>query len=688
MKTILIYPPVSDPAYPPLGIASLAGFLKSKGEDVQLLDINLPSYGFLLQREHLVQCLSQLETRLGELDARPTLERDEAREYTVVAKAVMWGDEIVDNIEQALEEVSLLATYESREKYSRVALTITRAMTMVAAAHHPASWTPRSLDFCELSAGLRGVINAALDPRINFFLPYLKLRASYVARCAPRIVGLSVNYYSQLAPAIALSSMLKVVATDVIVLLGGAFVSAFRERWEMLMPLGEFVDGLIPFEGELPLLDLILAVRKGRSLAEIPGLLHFRDNKCRYKEPGEPLKEPPPPDFDGLPVKSYLSPRVTLPYATSRGCYWNRCTFCTHHLSYRQGHHRKSTERVVDELKHLSKKYGASDFYFIDEALPLTTARGLADVVYRDRLRWHWFSEARFEPALDGNVIENLAKGGCVMLLFGLESAVPRVLQLMGKGTDPDVAARVLEECTRFGIRTFPMFFMGFPGETHQEAGQTVEFVESNADNITHVGFSNFRLLRGSHVSADPAAFGVIVRDMVKGGDLSLHSDYDVTSGMSAEEAVRIVVQTMKRPKIEALIEQPLVTRSHLAYLPHARETKRPEAETSLDETYCPRLKTGLRALTLSHNLEALEASHTTEREPKPPPSAGQSAVYLYDYRGSDVLEVGEHGVVLASLCNGQRTVAEILDLVGKDNRPVATAFLSGLRVRRMIDFA
>lgn len=608
----------------------------------------------------------------------------------MVARSVMWGEEVIDNIQQALDAISLPATYDDREKYAVVALTITRAMTMVAAAHYPASWTPRTLDLCNSSADLQDVIEAALDPKINFFLPFLKSRISYIARCAPCIVGLSVNYCSQLAPAIAVSSLLRAMIDDVVIIFGGAFISAFRNRWSALMRLGGFIDGLIPFEGEQPLLDLILSVRENRSIAEVPGLVHFTADKCLYNKPGEPPQEPPLPDFDGLPVGKYLSPRLILPYSTSRGCYWNRCTFCTHHLPYRKGGHcRKSVERVVDELKYLSSKYGASDFYLVDEALPLATARGLADAVCKNSLGWRWFSEARFEPALDGEMIDKLAKGGCIMLLFGLESAVPRVLRLMDKGTDPAVAARVLARCTRSGIRTFPMFFIGFPGETREEAKQTVEFVESNVDHITHAGFSNFRLFRGSRVFADPDAFGITIRDGIKGNTLSLHSEYDVVSGMSADEAVRTVDQIMRREKIEMLIELPLVTRSHLVYLPHPCKTKRSEADRMLDRAYRPRLKSGLKTLSLNHNLEMLEALYTAGRESGSQllqQSTGkQRASYLYDFRGSVALEVGEHGVVLATLCDGHRTVAEILDLVGEDNRSIAADFLAGLHARRMI---
>jgi len=53
MKTLLVFPPASDPAHPPLGIASLAGYLRDKGQDVTLLDLNISAYHhFLSGGEH------------------------------------------------------------------------------------------------------------------------------------------------------------------------------------------------------------------------------------------------------------------------------------------------------------------------------------------------------------------------------------------------------------------------------------------------------------------------------------------------------------------------------------------------------------------------------------------------------------------------------------------------------------
>ena len=63
------------------------------------------------------------------------------------------------------------------------------------------------------------------------------------------------------------------------------------------------------------------------------------------------------PNFDDLPLNKYLMPYPVLPYMASRGCYWGKCTFCTHSFIYDSHYRKENEERVADELHHLGKKY-------------------------------------------------------------------------------------------------------------------------------------------------------------------------------------------------------------------------------------------------------------------------------------------------------------------------------------------
>ena len=82
VKALLIFPPASDPAHPPLGIAALAGYLREKGEQVDLLDLNLMSYEYLLSSRHINTCIQKIEHRISELERSQHLADDEAVEFS------------------------------------------------------------------------------------------------------------------------------------------------------------------------------------------------------------------------------------------------------------------------------------------------------------------------------------------------------------------------------------------------------------------------------------------------------------------------------------------------------------------------------------------------------------------------------------------------------------------------------
>jgi len=42
-----------------------------------------------------------------------------------------------------------------------------------------------------------------------------------------------------------------------------------------------------------------------------------------------PIDDLPTPDFRDLPLDQYLSGELVLPIAPTRGCYFEKCGFCT-----------------------------------------------------------------------------------------------------------------------------------------------------------------------------------------------------------------------------------------------------------------------------------------------------------------------------------------------------------------------
>ena len=100
-----------------------------------------------------------------------------------------------------------------------------------------------------------------------------------------------------------------------------------------------------------------------------------------------------------------------------------------------------------------------------------------------------WGGCMRFEKVIDPPLLETARRGGCAMILYGLESASQRVMDFMVKGTQLPVIDRVLRQSHEAGIWNHTFFFFGFPGETLDDAQQTVNFLYEHKQHINSAGF-------------------------------------------------------------------------------------------------------------------------------------------------------------------------------------------------------
>ncbi len=296
------------------------------------------------------------------------------------------------------------------------------------------------------------------------------------------------------------------------------------------------------YEGETAFLQLVEAVGAGRSLKDVPNTL-YRDasgvhvSALTYSENMEAL---PPPDFEGLPLDKYFLPDKILPYLATRGCYWGRCEFCDHGEGYTAGSRSKKIQKILDEIQHLRDKYKASHFHFTDESYPPALFRKLCRGLIERNMNIAWTTHMRYEKSLlDEPVWEDAKQSGCKYLHVGYESGNERVLKLMDKATTTEVITRSLQLSARAGIWNHAMGFFGFPGETREEALDSINFLARNKDIVHSVGFGTFDLSRHTPVAKNPDKWGVTPYINPE-WDLALDFYYTVKNGLSIEEAERV----------------------------------------------------------------------------------------------------------------------------------------------------
>ncbi|HEX5417972.1 MAG TPA: radical SAM protein, partial [Chloroflexota bacterium] len=226
--------------------------------------------------------------------------------------------------------------------------------------------------------------------------------------------------------------------------------------------------------------------------------------------------------------------------AMARGCYFGKCAFCNVGYGEAEVFTQLRGDALLEQVLTLSERHGSRRIFFVDEAMPPRLMRALAPRLEELGSSLRWGGCMRFERILDQPFFELSARGGCCMVMFGLESASQPVVELMVKGTKQENVGRILRESHAAGVWNHTFFFFGFPGETLEDAQTTVNFVYANGERINSASMGTFLLERYAPAHAYPKAFGITRVIENPDADLGFYFDYEVASGMDAALAERV----------------------------------------------------------------------------------------------------------------------------------------------------
>lgn len=516
MKIALIYPPTCDPTAPYLAVPMLTGFLRESGVEVLPVDANVEAYDRLLRREPLVELSERALDRLAKLERRASLDHVGRRLYAQLWRAR--GDALAapDGIDEARAILKDPTRFFDPVDYERAVETIESALRLVSAAHAPLELTfsgyrtPFALTTPEEIANDAAPDRDPFDDYVrNVLVP--RLVAEKVDA-----VGISSCFPGQLQPAYAFALKIKELLPHVHLTCGGPGITQLFIRLkgrDLLRALGPF-DSAVVFEGEHALLGLCRALDEKRDFRGLPNVVH-RDALMGAKwtpgEGAEDLRVLPAPDFDGLPLDLYFSPHLTLPYDPTRGCYWGKCTFCHYGLaetgtaSYRE----RGAERAVDHLQALREKYGTRWFYLSQDSVAPKTLLKIANEISRRGLDLKWATDLKPEKYLTAERAQALRDGGGVACALGVESANPRVLQLIDKGAPVSTVKETIRHLSDAGLAVEAMCFTDFPTETYREAMDTLRMLEELHDEVALYIVGEFDLTHGALVAQEPGKFGI-----------------------------------------------------------------------------------------------------------------------------------------------------------------------------------
>ncbi len=507
-KTLLIFPPQWIPLNPHFSLCSLAGYLKGEGHDVVVEDINIKFYRHILTPEFLdysagkarnsYEYLRQkLMVTMARKDTSLSAHYESARILEIeklfnqkgglfhkVKADLPRAFSVIDNPEKFYDPFELVQAFNIFD----------RAMEIASLPYFPARIKLNDFYTPLFPLSMQGIIDFTSHKDENMFLSFMKKEATRLLKHKASLIGISINSPTQLFPGLTLARILMEKKPERCHLnIGGNYFTRLKEV--LLQHPGFFrlfADSVILGEGQKPLKSLIEALERRDGFNGVPSLVYVDQERGEpihtFREKPVALNDLHHQVLDGMPLEHYFVPEPVISLQSSKGCYWQQCTFCDTDFGIEPD--IKSVERLVDEMKFLNKSYGIKHFEFIDESIKPEYMDAMARRLIEEKLEITWFSNARSERAFNRERLELYKRSGLVMLLWGIETGSPRIFKLINKGVDFDHRLHILKDSYLAGIWNFAYIFFGLPTETREEAEMTINLIRDNTDIIHSYGRS------------------------------------------------------------------------------------------------------------------------------------------------------------------------------------------------------
>lgn len=342
---------------------------------------------------------------------------------------------------------------------------------------------------------------------------------------APDLIGITIPFPGNVYGALRIARIVKTELPSARIVLGGGYVNT--ELRQLTDPrIFDFCDYITLDDGERPLLLLIDHLRDKQK----PLLRTYVRERGKVVRKSSPEltdlhhRDTGTPTYAGLDLGSYVSlfemlnPMHRLwadgrwnKLTVAKGCYWKKCTFCDLSLDYIARYETATADLLVDRIESLVKETGQTGFHFVDEAAPPAALRALAERLIARNVAITWWGNIRFEKSFTKDLVELLARSGCIAVSGGLEVASDRLLKLMQKGVTVGQVARVTRAFSDAGILVHAYLMYGFPTETEQETIDSLERVRQLfAEGCIQSGFwHRFAATAHSPIGQNPELYGI-----------------------------------------------------------------------------------------------------------------------------------------------------------------------------------
>jgi ribosomal peptide maturation radical SAM protein 1 len=326
------------------------------------------------------------------------------------------------------------------------------------------------------------------------------------------IIGFSLNY-GQLLPSLAVAKKIKEHAPEKKIVFGGS--RTVDTLGMNVLRAFKYVDFIVSGDGEDA---LFLLASDYENYKSIPRLMYRTGDEVVWNKSDVviDLNTVPIPSYDqfyqdlastSADVQQYYQYYGQLPVEISRGCWWNRCTFCNLNIQH-QCYREKSVDRIIQEIQFLSKRYHMMDFQLIGNMLLKTEYRTLFEKLKQLGRDFSFFVEAR-AGQMTSDDYTLMKEAGFITIQTGIESFSQNYLRKMNKGVRVIDNIADLKFCKENRIKNNYNLIVRYPNEDLVDFDETKKIVQMLKGYLDPPQLCELRVMHGSFIQRHPEEFNI-----------------------------------------------------------------------------------------------------------------------------------------------------------------------------------
>ena len=325
------------------------------------------------------------------------------------------------------------------------------------------------------------------------------------------IIGFTLNY-GQFLPSLAIAKQIKCLDPRKKIVFGGSRTTG--GLGVKVLESFDFVDFIVSGDGE----EALFHLATDHNVESIPGLIYRKKDNVIFNNSDNcvDLNSRSIPYFGSYfeelcstsdEVQQYFHVYGVLPIEISRGCWWNKCSFCNLNLQHKR-YREKNVDKIVEEIQFLSDKYKILNFQIIGNTLPVKEYKVLFEKIKSLDKDFNFVAEAR-AGRLKSDDYTLMKESGFTVIQTGIESFSQSYLKKMNKGTHVIDNIAALKFCKENSIKNNYNLIINYPNEEpvdFEETNKNIQFFKQYLDTPQ---ICNLRVMYDSPIQCNPEQYNI-----------------------------------------------------------------------------------------------------------------------------------------------------------------------------------